>query len=253
MHCNSHSFSPKARTKWAGEIVQLMYNSMIQPLKAKSGAYVRPWVWFTVPHRKENTEDPVFPLTVGCEWTEARLGFLCLPVNPGGTWYRVFQHGVILHPICTMSHRPTFLAVWLSILHVEEAVSKGFLAGCADEAGRMPCLSQSMHHFLEERLWVQDRKFPRRKGARLGFCTRSGCCPSSLRNGAEGLHKADAGEGRGGWRREVLLIRATLPKGHWESGPQADERWGQAVKQELAFQNPSTIRSWWHMCISLLA
>lgn len=40
-----------------------------------------------------------------------------------------------------------FLAVWLSILHVEEAVSKGFLAGCADEAGRVPCLSESVHHF----------------------------------------------------------------------------------------------------------
>lgn len=40
-----------------------------------------------------------------------------------------------------------FLTVWLSILHVEEAVPKGFLAGCTDEAGGVPCLSQSVHHF----------------------------------------------------------------------------------------------------------
>lgn len=43
----------------------------------------------------------------------------------------------------------TFLTVRLSILHVEEAVSKRFLAGCTDEAGGMPRLSQSVHHFLE--------------------------------------------------------------------------------------------------------
>lgn len=40
-----------------------------------------------------------------------------------------------------------FLTVRLSILHVEETVSKRFLAGCTDEAGGMPCLSQSVHHF----------------------------------------------------------------------------------------------------------
>lgn len=40
-----------------------------------------------------------------------------------------------------------FLTVWLSILHVEEAVPKRLLAGCADEAGGVPCLSQSVHHF----------------------------------------------------------------------------------------------------------
>lgn len=42
----------------------------------------------------------------------------------------------------------TFLAVRLAILHVEEAVSKGFAAGRAHEAGGVPRLPQSVHHFL---------------------------------------------------------------------------------------------------------
>lgn len=67
----------------------------------------------------------------------------------------------MLHPVYTVSPMPTFLTVWLSILHVEEAVSKRFLAGCTDEAGSVPCLPQSAHHFLEGRIWVQDRTFPR--------------------------------------------------------------------------------------------
>lgn len=40
-----------------------------------------------------------------------------------------------------------FLTVWLSILHVEEAVPKRLLTGGADEAGGMPGLSQRVHHF----------------------------------------------------------------------------------------------------------
>lgn len=40
-----------------------------------------------------------------------------------------------------------FLTVWLSVLHVEEAVPKRLLTGRADEAGGVPCLSQSVHHF----------------------------------------------------------------------------------------------------------
>lgn len=40
-----------------------------------------------------------------------------------------------------------FLAVWLSIFHVEEAVSKGFAAGRTHEAGGVPRLPQGMHHF----------------------------------------------------------------------------------------------------------
>lgn len=52
-----------------------------------------------------------------------------------------------------------------------------------------------------------------------------GCCPSRLGNGATGS-KSRCWEGRGGWRREVRLIRATLPKGYGESGPQADDRLG---------------------------
>lgn len=40
-----------------------------------------------------------------------------------------------------------FLTVGLPIFHVEEAVPEGLLAGCTDEAGGVPCLSQGMHHF----------------------------------------------------------------------------------------------------------
>lgn len=43
----------------------------------------------------------------------------------------------------------TFLTVRLSVLHVEEAVSKRFAAGCADEAGGVPRLPQGMHHLLQ--------------------------------------------------------------------------------------------------------
>lgn len=39
-----------------------------------------------------------------------------------------------------------FLAVGLSILHMEEAVSKGLATGSTHKAGRVPCLSQCMHH-----------------------------------------------------------------------------------------------------------
>lgn len=40
-----------------------------------------------------------------------------------------------------------FLTVRLSILHVEEAVSEGFAAGCTHETGGVPRLPQSVHHF----------------------------------------------------------------------------------------------------------
>lgn len=40
-----------------------------------------------------------------------------------------------------------FLTVGLPIFHMEKAVAKGLLAGCTDEAGGMPRLSQGMHHF----------------------------------------------------------------------------------------------------------
>jgi hypothetical protein len=121
---------------------------------------------------------------------QAGVSFLCLPVSLSlrlAHGHRVFQPGVTIHPMGTVSHVPTFLTVWLSILHVEEAVPKGLLAGCTDKAGGVPCLSQSVHHFLEERFQVQDRHLPRGKGARLGFRTRPGCCPSNLGYRAGGL------------------------------------------------------------------
>lgn len=43
---------------------------------------------------------------------------------------------------------PTFLAVRLSVLHVEEAVAERLPAGGAHEAGGVPRLPQSVHHFL---------------------------------------------------------------------------------------------------------
>lgn len=39
-----------------------------------------------------------------------------------------------------------FLAVGLSVLHVEQAVSKRFATGCTHEAGSVPRLPQGMHH-----------------------------------------------------------------------------------------------------------
>lgn len=42
----------------------------------------------------------------------------------------------------------TFLAVRLSVLHVEEAVAKRLPAGGAHKAGGVPRLAQSVHHFL---------------------------------------------------------------------------------------------------------
>lgn len=94
----------------------------------------------------------------------AGVSFLCHPFNLS-PWlahgHRVFQPGVTLYPMCTGSVLvPTFLTVWLSIFHVEETVPKGLLAGRADEAGGVPGLSQSVHHFLEERFRVQDQHLP---------------------------------------------------------------------------------------------
>lgn len=40
-----------------------------------------------------------------------------------------------------------FLTVGLSVLHVEEAVSKCFATGCTHKAGGVPRLPQSVHHF----------------------------------------------------------------------------------------------------------
>lgn len=40
-----------------------------------------------------------------------------------------------------------FLTVRFSVLHMEEAVSEGFTAGCTHEAGSVPCLPQGVHHF----------------------------------------------------------------------------------------------------------
>lgn len=40
-----------------------------------------------------------------------------------------------------------FLTVWLSILHVEETVSKCFTTCSTHKAGGVPCLPQSVHHF----------------------------------------------------------------------------------------------------------
>lgn len=104
---------------------------------------------------------------------QAGISFLCLPVSLDCTWAQGLPHGVTLHLMCTVSRTPTFLTVRLSILHVEETVPKGLLAGRADETGGVPCLSQSVHHFLEEeRFRVQDRRFPR--GRELGLASAPG-------------------------------------------------------------------------------
>jgi len=41
---------------------------------------------------------------------------------------------------------------------VEEAVSKGFSAGCAHEAGGVPRLPQGVHHLLQHRAKHQHEK-----------------------------------------------------------------------------------------------
>lgn len=69
-------------------------------------------------------------------------------------------------------HCPTLLAVGLPVFHVEEAVPEGLLAGCTDEAGGVPRLSQGVHHFLGERASAQDRRVQGREGAGLDFPTK---------------------------------------------------------------------------------
>lgn len=56
--------------------------------------------------------------------------FLCLP-DVGAAFL-----AAVMKAWC----RHTFLAVRLSVLHVEEAVSKGFPTGSAHKAGGVPCL-----------------------------------------------------------------------------------------------------------------
>lgn len=113
---------------------------------------------------------------------QAGVSFLCLLVNLSpqlAHGHRVFQPGVTLYPMCTVSVRaPTFLTVWLSIFHVEETVPKGLLAGRADEAGGVPCLPQSVHHFLEERFRVQDQHLPR--GRELGLASAPGLAAAQV-------------------------------------------------------------------------
>lgn len=86
---------------------------------------------------------------------------LCLPLSLRQGWGYFPQHS-----------SPTFLTVGLPIFHVEEAVPEGLLAGCTDEAGGVPCLSQGMHHFLRKRASAQDRKVRGREGPGLDFLTR---------------------------------------------------------------------------------
>lgn len=82
-----------------------------------------------------------------CEWTREEflvpVPFLQTGVGVGGR---------------PTAHSPTFLTVGLPVFHMEKAVPKGLLAGCTDEAGGMPRLSQGMHHFLRERASAQDKK-----------------------------------------------------------------------------------------------
>lgn len=61
---------------------------------------------------------------------------------------------------------------------MEEAVPKRLLTGGADEAGGMPGLSQRVHHFLEKRFRVQDRKFPR--GRELGLASPPGLAATQV-------------------------------------------------------------------------
>lgn len=67
---------------------------------------------------------------------------------------------------------PTFLTVGLPIFHMEKAVPKRLLAGCTDEAGGVPRLSQGMHHFLRERASAQDKKAQESGGAGRDFPVR---------------------------------------------------------------------------------
>lgn len=48
---------------------------------------------------------------------------------------------------CTEQSNIIFLTVWLSILHMKEAVTKWLSAGSTDKAGGVPGLPQGMHHF----------------------------------------------------------------------------------------------------------
>lgn len=58
-----------------------------------------------------------------------------------------------------MNRIRTFLTVGLPVLHVEQAVSERFATGGADEAGGVPRLPQSVHHFLQDTTryrWMSD-------------------------------------------------------------------------------------------------
>lgn len=79
---------------------------------------------------------------VPCDWTSA--GVPCAaPFWGGWEWEGEFED-------ITPAQQPTFLTVGLPVFHVEEAVPKGLLAGCTDEAAGVPRLPQGVHHLLRE-------------------------------------------------------------------------------------------------------
>lgn len=119
---------------------------------------------------------------------QAGVSFLCLPVNPDGTWAQGLP---------AWCHTTSYVYLFHTYLSHSMALHPPCGRGCSQRASCRPhrrskwcAMSVSEHASLPGgKILSSGQKISQGKGARLGFRTRPGCCPSNLGNRAGGLTK----------------------------------------------------------------